>query len=170
MTKQAWLHKWFSYALWLLPVWWLDAYVLSRWPVFGATPALLPVAVTAVAVLEGASGGAGFGFGAGLLWATAYPGSHGIRVLLLMLVGLFSGVLAQYALAQSLLGCLLCSVVALGAVELAHIAQDLFFLRAQPGSALLAAAPQLLWTLCWVPVVYGIFSRVFARVGGDRLS
>lgn len=170
MTKQAWLQKWFCYALWLLPVWWLDAFVLSRWPVFGATPALLPVAVTAVAVLEGASGGAGFGFGAGLLWATAYPGGHGSRVFLLTLVGLFTGALAQYALSQSLVGCLLCSAAALAVVELVHIAEDLFFLRAQVGPALLAALPQLLWTLCWVPVVYGIFSRAFDRVGGDRLS
>lgn len=170
MTKQAWLQKWFCYALWLLPVWWLDAFVLSRWPVFGATPALLPIAVTAVAVLEGASGGAGFGFATGLLWATAYPGGHGSRVFLLTLIGLFTGALAQYALSQSLFGCLLCSAVALAVVELVHIAEDLFFLRALPGPALLAALPQLLWTLCWVPVVYGIFSRAFDRVGGDRLS
>jgi energy-coupling factor transporter transmembrane protein EcfT len=60
--------------------------------------------------------------------------------------------------------------VALAVVELVHIAEDLFFLRALPGPALLAALPQLLWTLCWVPVVYGIFSRAFDRVGGDRLS
>ena len=170
MTKQDWLRKWFSYALSLLSVWWLDAYVLSRWPVFGTTPVLLPVAVTAVGVLEGVSGGAGFGFAAGLIWATAYPGSHGSRILLLTLVGLFTGALAQYALAQTLSGCLLCSAAALAAVELIHIAEELFFLRTGLGSTLWAAVPQLMWTLCWVPVVYGIFSRVFARVGGDRLA
>lgn len=170
MTKQAWLHKWFSYALSLLPVWWLDAYVLSRWPVFGVTPILLPVAVTAVGVLEGAAGGAGFGLGAGLIWALAYPGSHGGRVLLLTLTGLFTGALTQYALSQTLLGCLLCSAAALAAVELVHMGQELFFLRTQLGPALGIAVPQLLWTVCWVPAVYGIFSRVFARVGGDRLA
>lgn len=170
MTKQDWLYKWFSYALSLLPVWWLDAYVLSRWPVFGVTPILLPVAVTAVGVLEGASGGAGFGFGVGLIWASAYPGSHGARVLLLTLTGLFTGALAQYALAQTLLGCLLCSTAALAVVEVVHIVQELFFLRAQLGPALWAAVPQLLWSVCWVPVVYAIFARVYARVGGDRLA
>ena len=61
MTTQDWLYKWFRYALALLPVWWLDAYLLSRWPVWGVTPVLLPVAVAAVSVLEGISGGAGFG-------------------------------------------------------------------------------------------------------------
>lgn len=170
MTRQDWLYKWTSYALALLPVWWLDAYVLSRWPVFGATPVLLPVAVTAVGVLEGVSGGAGFGLGTGLLWAAAYPGGHGGRVLLLTLVGIFTGALAQYALAQTLLGCLLCSAASLAVVELIQIVEELFFLRAQLGPALYAALPQLLWTLCWVPAVYGIFYRVFSRVGADRLA
>lgn len=170
MTRQALFHKWFSYGLALLGVWLLDAYVLSRWPVFGTTPILLPVAVTAVSVLEGVAGGAGFGLGAGLLWAIAYPGSHGIRVLLLTLMGMCTGALAQYALAQTLMGCLLCSAAVLSAVELIQITQELFFLRATLWPALRAALPQLLWTLCWAPVVYGIFLRVFHRVGGDRLS
>ena len=74
MTRQDWLHKWCSYALALLGVWWLDAYLLSRWPVFGVTPILLPVAVTAVSVLEGVAGGAGFGFGAGLLFRSGSIG------------------------------------------------------------------------------------------------
>ena len=170
MTRQTWLYKWLSYALALLPVWWLDAYVLSRWPVFGATPLLLPVAVTAVGVLEGVAGGAGFGLGAGLIWAAAYPGGHGLRVLILTLVGTFTGALAQYALAQTLLGCLLCSAAALAAIELARLAQELFFLRAQLGTALQAALPQLVWSLCWVPLVYAIFRRTFSKVGGDRLA
>lgn len=170
MTRQAWLHKWFVYTLTLLCVWWLDAYVLSRFPVFGVTPILLPVAVTAVGVLEGVSGGAGFGLATGLLWATAYPGSQGDRILLLTLMGMSTGALAQYALAQTLPGCLLCSAVALCALEAVQVVEELFFLRTDLLPALRAAALQLLWTLCWAPVVYGLFRRAFLRVGGDRLS
>lgn len=169
MTRQAWLRKWFSYTLAVLCVWCLDAFILSRWPVFGVTPILLPVAVTAVSVLEGVSGGAGFGLGTGLLWAVAYPGGHGGRVLLLTVMGMFTGALAQYALAQTLMGCLLCSAAVLSVLELIQLAQELFFLRATLWPALCAALPQLLWSLCWVPVVYAIFLRVFQRVGGDRL-
>lgn len=170
MTRQALFHKGFSYAVALLIVWALDAYVLSRFPLFGVTPVLLPVAVTAVGVLEGASGGAGFGLAAGLIWATAYPGSQGGRVLLLTLVGLFAGALAQYALAQTLMGCLLCSAAALFAIEALQVAENLFFLHTSLLPALRVALPQLLWTLFWVPAVYGIFYRVFIRVGGDRLA
>ena len=170
MTRQARFHKWFVYTLALLCVWWLDAYVLSRFAFFGVTPILLPVAVTAVGVLEGVSGGAGFGLATGLLWATAYPGSLGERILLLTLIGMFTGALAQYALAQTLLGCILCSAAALAALELLQVAEELFFLRTDLLPALRAAALQLVWTLCWVPVVYSIFRRAFLRVGGDRLS
>lgn len=169
MTRQNWLRKWFSYALALLSVWCLDAYILSRWPVFGVTPVLLPVAVAAVSVLEGVAGGAGFGLATGLLWAS-YPGGYGSRVLLLTVTGMLCGALAQYALAQTLMGCMLCSAAALSALELIRVVKELFFLRTGLWPALSTALPQLLWTLCWVPVVYGIFSRVFARVGGDRLA
>lgn len=170
MTRQAWLQKWSSYTLALLGVWLLDAYVLSRFPVFGVTPILLPVAAAAVGVLEGVAGGAGFGLATGLLWATAYPGSVGSRVLLLAVIGMLTGALAQYALSQTLMGCLLCSAATLAVMESISIAKELFFLRTTLWSALCSALPQLLWTLCWTPVVYGLFHRVFLRVGGDRLS
>ena len=112
MTRRDWLNKWLHYLLALLPVWWLDAYILPRFPIFGVSALLLPVAVTAVGVLEGVAGGAGFGFGVGLLWATAYAGGQGERVLLLTLVGMFTGALAQYALARTLMGCVVCSACA----------------------------------------------------------
>ena len=69
MTRRDQLFKWAVYALGLLPIWVLDAFVLSRYPLFGVTPILLPVAAAAVAVLEGAAGGAGFGLWIGLIWA-----------------------------------------------------------------------------------------------------
>ena len=53
MTRQDLIHKWAVYALALLPVWLLDSCILPRFPLFGVTPMLLPLALTAVAVLEG---------------------------------------------------------------------------------------------------------------------
>ena len=169
MTRRDWLVKWTHYLLALLPVWWLDAYILTRFPVFGVSAMLLPVAVTAVGVLEGVAGGAGFGFGTGLLWAVAYADGGGERVLLLTLVGIFTGALAQYALARTLMGCVLCSACALGAIQLTAIVRELFFMRAGLWELLGVAVPQLLWTLVWTPAVYWAFSRVYDRVGGDRL-
>ena len=61
VTRRNLLHKWSVYALGLLLVWVLDAYILPRYPVFGISPMLLPLAAAAVAVLEGTHAGAGFG-------------------------------------------------------------------------------------------------------------
>ena len=66
MTRQDFILKWLFYALSLLPVWWLDVFVLNRFTVLGVSPRLLPVAAITVAVLEGTVGGAGFGLAVGL--------------------------------------------------------------------------------------------------------
>ena len=68
MTRQDLIHKWAVYALALLPVWLLDSCILPRFPLFGVTPMLLPLALTAVAVLEGSGAGGGFGLAVGLVW------------------------------------------------------------------------------------------------------
>ena len=57
MTTRDQVHKWFFYALGLVPIWVLDAFVLNRIAPFGVIPMLLPLAVAAVAVLEGAYAG-----------------------------------------------------------------------------------------------------------------
>ena len=50
MTRQDFIYKWLFYGLALLPVWWLEVYVLNRFPVLGVAPTLLPVAAVTVAV------------------------------------------------------------------------------------------------------------------------
>ena len=50
MTTRDQVHKWFFYALGLIPIWVLDAFVLNRIAPFGVIPMLLPLAVAAVAV------------------------------------------------------------------------------------------------------------------------
>ena len=121
MTRRDLIHKWLVYALGLLPLWLLDDYILPRYPLFGVTPMLLPVAAAAVAVLEGAYAGAGFGMAVGLLWELAYPGGFGGLVLGMALAGMAIGALAQYALSQSFPGCLLCSAAILALLDLLRV-------------------------------------------------
>ena len=71
MTRRNLIHKWSVYGLGLVLVWLLDGCILPRYPLFGTIPMLLPLAATAVAVLEGAYGGAGFGMAVGLVWELA---------------------------------------------------------------------------------------------------
>ena len=141
MTRQALFHKWFLYALALFPVWLLDACILSRYPLFGVRPMLLPLAVSSVAVLEGACAGTGFGMAVGLLWELAYPGGFGGQVFFLALAGMAMGAVSQYALSQSFPGCLICSAGVLGLLDCLRVARMLFINaagladREVPGSA-----------------------------------
>ena len=170
MTRRDFIRKWTVYALGLLPIWLLDAYILPRMPLWGTVPMLLPLAVAAVAVLEGAYSGTGFGLAVGLLWELAYPGGFGGQVFFLALAGMAMGAVSQYALSQSFLGCLLCSAGALAAIDLWRIAVRLFVRSAGWTSMLRVAVPEILWSLAWTPLVYLIFHAVYRRVGGSRLA
>lgn len=170
MTRRDLFHKWFVYALGLFLVWVADAYILPRYPLFGVTPTLLPLAAAAVAVLEGAYAGTGFGMAVGLLWELAYPGGFGGLVFGMALAGMITGAVSQYALSQSFLSCLLCSAGVLGVLDGLRILRILF-LQAETLDVLLRiAVPEIALSLCWTPVVYWIFRRIYRRVGGAKLA
>ena len=170
MTRQDQVYKWFIYALGLLPIWILDAFILGRYPLYGTKPLLLLLAVVSVSVLEGASAGARFGLAVGLLWELGYAGGFGGMILFLVLVGAAAGSAAQYALTQGFLGSFLCSAVAMAALELLRIVLGTFTQKAALIILLGIAAKEFLWTLVWAPLVYLIFNRVFQKVGLDKLA
>ena len=74
MTTKDFAVKWLAYSLALLPIWFLEDFFLSRYPLFGVKPMLLPLCAIAVATLEGATAGAGFGLGVGMLFDAMVPG------------------------------------------------------------------------------------------------
>lgn len=155
----------------LFPIWVLDAFVLSRYPLLGITPTLLPLAVSAVAVLEGALPGSGFGLAVGLLWTLAYPGSSSLLVFGMALAGFLVGIVSQYALNQNFLGCLICSAAVLAVPGGRPACWPALFTQIAPIQSLLqVAVPEFLWSLCWMPLVYLIFRSIFRRVGGTRLA
>ena len=170
MTRRDQLHKWFFYALGLFLVWVLDAYVLNRLTLFGVIPMLLPLAVVSVAVLEGAYAGAGFGLAVGLLWELSYPGGFGGLVFGMTLAGMAVGAVTQYALSQNFISCLLCSAGTLGVLDGLRVMRALFIRLDSLDALLQVAVPEVIWSLCWTPVVYGIFRLIFRRVGGTHLS
>lgn len=163
MTTRDFCIKWGVYALALLPVWFLEAYVLNRFPVAGVIPVLLPLAAVAVAVLEGGTAGAGFGLFVGIVSDAVY-GTGGAMTAGLSLLGAGTGLVAQYALRQSLLGCLVCSAGVLGLIDVLRVLRRLI-LGVAPLSALLrVAVPEILWSLLFAFPVYGIFLWVHHRV------
>ena len=170
MTRRDQIHKWFFYALALLPVWLVDEYVLNRIPLFGVIPMLLPLAVVAVAVLEGSVPGTGFGMAVGLLWELASPGGSGILVFGMALAGMLTGSIAQYALSQSFISCLLCSAGVLAMIDGARILRALFIQMDTLDVLLQVAVPEILISLCFTPFIYLLFRMVFRRVGGTKLA
>lgn len=165
MTTQDFTIKWLAYTLALLPVWFLDAFFLSRFPVFGVCPMLLPLCAAAVATLEGAAAGAGFGLAVGVLFeasvSTLLPGS---MIFLFALLGLGCGLLSQYGLRQDFWGHLICSTLWLLGIDALRI----FARLSLGGEALRAMFPlagrEILWSLCFTPLVYLLFRWVFLRV------
>lgn len=170
MTRRDWFYKWSVYALGLLPLWLLDAYLLPRYPVLGITPMLLIPILVSVAVMEGAYAGAGFGLAIGLLWEMAYAGGFGGMVLFMTLVGTICGALSQYALSQSIAGCMLCTTGVLLVLDGARVARGLISNTAPLGALLKVALPECLLTLLWTPLIYLIFRQIFRRVGGTKLA
>ena len=164
MTTRDFCIKWGVYALALLPVWFLECYVLNRFPVLGVVPTLLPLAAVAVGVLEGGSAGAGFGRFVGIICDAVTPDSRGAMIAGLALLGAGAGLLAQYALRQNLLGCLICSAAALGIIDLVRVFWHLMVGTAPLPALLGVALPEILWSLVFTFPVYGIFLWVHRRV------
>lgn len=170
MTRRDFIYKWTVYALGLLPIWLLDACILPLIPLWGTIPMLLPLAVAAVAVLEGAYSGTGFGLAVGLLWELAYPGGFGGQVFFLASAGMAMGAVSQYALSQSFAGCFLCSAGVLGVLDLLRVSQWLFINAADLSDLLQVAVPEFLWSLAWTPLVWLLFRAIYRRVGGNKLA
>ena len=164
MTTKVFCIKWLAYTLALGLVWVVEAYFLSAIPLFGVKPMLLPLCAVAVAVLEGASGGAGFGLAVGLLFDATTPGIPGVTILLMVLLGLGLGLLAQYVLRQDLVGCFICSALALAAIDILRDFWRLLLNAAPLGAMLALAGKEIAWSMCFVPLVYLVFRWVFNRV------
>lgn len=169
MTRGDFLFKWFWYAMAVLPVWLAEDLIFSRFPLFGVSPVLLPLAVVAVAVLEGPVAGAGFGLGVGLLWSAVLTGPGPLSVAGLALAGAVTGGLAQYVLKQTYPGCLICSAGVLGILDLGRMARRLMDGTTGLGAALAVAVPEIIVSLLFVAPVYLLFRKVYSKVGGAKL-
>jgi len=163
MTTREYCIKWGAYALALLPVWFLEAFVFSRIPLWSVTPMLLPLAAVVLAVLEGPLAGAGFGILVGMLCDMIY-GSAGGMTLLLSLLGTGAGLITQFRLRQNLLGCWLCSAAALAILDGLRVLWRLVIKGISLAALLEVALPEFVWSLIFVPLIYGLFLWVHQRV------
>lgn len=170
MTRRHLFHKWVCYALALIPIWMLDCYILGRYPIHGTTPMLLPLAVAAVATLEGPTGGGGFAMWVGFLWETTYPGGTGFFVVYLTLLGYLCGGGVKYILQKGFFGYFISATATLIAVEVIWVLAWFISAKGSWLELVTLAGKQIAITLLYTPFVYLIFRRVFQKVGGSRLA
>lgn len=164
MTRRDFILKWLLYALALLPILALQLYVLPWAPIFGTVPNLLPVAAVTLTVLEGMEAGGCFGLAAGILSDALIPGLSGPMTVGLALMGMCAGATARYGLRQNLLSCLICSAGALTIINLFRVLYWLLNQRASLPELLRVAVPEILLSLVFLPLIYGIFKWVWQRV------
>ena len=108
--------------------------------------------------------GAGFGLAVGVLCDAVYFGTNGAMTVGVCVVGMAAGALAQYLLRQNLLGCLLCSLLALAAMDGVRILTRLFWGDWELGAMLSLAGREILLSLIFVFPVYALFLWVYRRV------
>lgn len=164
MTRRDFLLKWLLYALGLLPVLALGLYVLPQFPIWGTIPTLLPITAVTVAVFEGPVAGAGFGLFVGILSDSLIPGVPGSMTFGLALLGLCAGAAARYGVRQNMLGCLICSFIALFLINLIRVLFSLLQHKATLGTLASVALPEIFWSLVFLPLIYGIFFWIYQRV------
>ena len=111
-----------------------------------------------------ATSGTGFALGVGLLFDAMDPGVPGVMIFIMALLGLGAGLLAQYVLRQDLVGCFLCSALALVVLDFLRVARRLLMGAAPLRPMLELAGKEILWSLCFVPLVYLVFRWIFRRV------
>ena len=85
-------------------------------------------------------------------------------IFIMALLGLGAGLLAQYVLRQDLVGCFLCSALALVVLDFLRVARRLLMGAAPLRPMLELAGKEILWSLCFVPLVYLVFRWIFRRV------
>ncbi len=170
MTRQHHVQKWTVYSLALLLVLLVDCALLSQLSINGVCPILLPLAVVAVAVMEGSIPAALVGTIVGLIWVSGYGGGLGARIFFLTLAGLITGHVAQYLFRHSFWGYLLCSAGTLLALEIWQVGVRLFIRYAPFTQLVTIALTEFCYTICFAPLVYLLFQAVYRRVGGTRLA
>ena len=166
MTQREHTIKWLMYSLVFLPVLICDVMLLNRFPILGVTPMLMPLAVVAVATLEGSVAGAGFGLAVGLVCDALY-GSSGSFTLLLPVCGAASGMATRYGLRQNVLGCFVCSLVTLVVIDLWRVSFRMFWgFDAQ--ALLQVASLEILYSLPFALLVFPLNNWVHRRLGGSK--
>lgn len=164
MTRQDLIKKWTAYTLALILTSGLQSLVFTRLKPLGVVPVLLPLAMIALASLEGAAAGAGFGIAVGVMSMYVDRGNAWV-ILLTCLGGLITGLVAKYMLSRSFMGYMLCSLGALALRMIWMVGSRWLAGVASLPVLLSVGGLELLWSMALSPIVYILFRFVYLRWG-----
>ena len=164
MTQRDRIIQWTAYGIALLLVAAAERLLLSQLPVYGVTPILLPLTLSACAVLEGPQAGAGFGIAVGTLMSAAAGGGFW-RLAVCSAAGFLCGLLVRYVLPLPFAGHLLCSAAIL-AIRMVWCLSIHLIADAAPLAVLLRVAfPEFLWSLVFAAPIYLLFRFICTHWG-----
>ena len=159
------LLKWTVHGLWIFLLFLLQQTPGLFPPIFGARPVLLPSAVMCLAMFEGETAGALFGVLAGLMWDATRLRPIGYSSALLMVMGLFCGLLILYFMRNHVFTALFYCGTALLIYELLDLI--LFVLPGSPeppgAAAYVVVLVRILYSMLFAPLIYWIQRRLSRR-------
>lgn len=155
------------YGLVLLVSFALQDLILSRLPVFGVRPLLIPSVVVAVALFEGGLWGGFVGLTAGFFADMGYSDHVVLFTVLLAAAGFFIGTLGKYMLQKGFVSYLVMALAVLAAAAFCQMFRFVFFLDEDARAfhtlylgysgawpAVQTAVVQTLWSLVWAVPAY----------------
>ena len=142
--------------------------LLSAFTIRGVHLMLIPAAVVAVGLFDGASWGGFFGLAAGYFMDFGYPEHVCLFAVLLPLIGFFAGVLGKYFLHKGFLSYMTLCALALVIVTFCQMFRFLFLVDTGAAAVWRTAAIQVLWSLPWAAPVYLPCKSIASRPLGDH--
>ncbi len=164
MTKRNHVTQWLAYTAALAVTLFFEQLVLSRFPLMGVFPVLLPIALVACATMEGPRAGAGFGILVGALM-TVSAGGGVWRVVVCSATGLGAGLITRYTLRQDLVGHLLCCLMVLLGRMLWCVCMCVLLGVTDWMRLLKMGGLELLWSMIFAWPIYLMFRFVCRRWG-----
>lgn len=154
------------YVLFLLFIYVLQTSVFSHFTIKHANPTIFPLVVASAAIFEGCVKGGVIGLFAGMLCDISYNQPTIQFTLILTLLGIFIGILADTVLAKGFPTYLLSSVFALFVSAAAQMFGHIVFRDVSPKELISLAAAQILYSLLFLLPIY-ICVRKISRLLGS---
>lgn len=153
-SKRA-FYKWLTYGILIAAVMVMESTLLCKITLFGATPALVPYLVAAIAMREGSTGAAGIGLMAGIITDSMVPGVTGFYTVTFVLCGVVVGILCRMLFQTHYFASLLYWLIS-AAITNGLYYVILFVLWGRPvgNTMLLCMLGEVLTTVLFTPLLY----------------